>query len=42
MPLVPHLPSDEPDEEESAPDFDDVVRRIINGGDDPSPTPVGD
>ena len=39
MPLVPHLPSDEP-EDESAPDLDDVVHRILNGGDDPSPTAV--
>jgi hypothetical protein len=39
MPL-PHFPSDEPDEED-APDLNDVVDRILNGGDDPSPTPTG-
>lgn len=39
MPLVPHLPSDEPDDE-SAPDFGEVVDRILNGDDDPSPTAV--
>ena len=39
MPL-PHYPSDEPDEEH-APDLNDVVDRILNRGDDPSPTPTG-
>ena len=39
MPL-PHFPSDEPDEER-VPDFDDMVDRILNGGDDPSRTPTG-
>ena len=34
MPL-PHFPSDESDEE-NAPDLNDVVDRILNGGDDPS------
>jgi len=37
MPLVPHYPSDEP-RDEDAPDFDDVVERILNGGRDPPPT----
>lgn len=40
MPLVPHFPSDEPSEDESVPDFDDVVDRILNGGDDPTPSPT--
>lgn len=39
MPLVPHLPSDET-EDESAPDIDDLKDRILNGGDEPSPTPT--
>ena len=34
MPL-PHFPSEEPDDED-APDLDDVVDRILNGGDNPS------
>ena len=37
MPLVPHYPSDEP-EDGDAPDIDDVVDRILDGGRDPSPT----
>jgi hypothetical protein len=41
VPLVPHLPSDEP-EDEDAPDLDDVVDRILNRDDDrPMPTPTG-
>jgi hypothetical protein len=40
MPLVPHYPSDERDGED-APNIDDVVDRIINGGRDPSPTVRG-
>lgn len=38
VPLVPHLPSDE-SEDEDAPDLDEVVDRILNGGD--GPTPIG-
>ncbi|MFB6178342.1 MAG: hypothetical protein ABEI77_01300 [Halorientalis sp.] len=37
MPLVPHYPSDEPDDGE-APDLSEVVDRIINGDGD---RPVG-
>ncbi|WP_458210034.1 hypothetical protein [Haladaptatus sp. NG-SE-30] len=37
MAPVPHYPSDETDDE-SVPDIDDLVDRILNGGDDPSPT----
>ncbi|WP_267195351.1 hypothetical protein [Halegenticoccus tardaugens] len=37
MPIVPHYPSDEP-EDESPPDFGEIADRILNGGDDPSPT----
>lgn len=40
MPLVPHLPSDEP-EDQGAPDLDDVVDRILRGNDDRSPTVPG-
>ena len=39
MPLVPHIPSDDP-ENDGAPDLGDVVDRILNGGDDPSPPNV--
>lgn len=39
MPLA-HFPSDESDDED-APNLGDVVDRILNGGDDPSPTPTG-
>lgn len=39
MPL-PHFPSDEPDEE-SVPDLNDVIDRILNNRDDPSPTLTG-
>jgi len=39
MPVVPHYPSDEPDGGD-APDIDDVVDRILNGG-GPSPTVQG-
>lgn len=38
MPLVPHYPSDDAGDDRSAPDIGDVVDRILNGGDDPSPT----
>lgn len=38
MPLVPHYPSDKSEGDRSAPDLDDVVDRILNGGDDPSST----
>ncbi|MFB6170964.1 MAG: hypothetical protein ABEJ23_00405 [Haloarculaceae archaeon] len=38
MPLVPHYPADEPDDDRRAPDIGDVVDRILNGNDDPSPT----
>ena len=40
MPLVPYLPSDEP-EEEDAPDLNDLFHRILNGDDDPTPAPTG-
>ena len=36
MPIVPHYPSDEREDEEQ-PDFDEIVDRILNGGDGPSP-----
>ncbi|WP_335999007.1 hypothetical protein [Halorientalis halophila] len=36
MPIAPHVPRDE-DGDGTAPDIGDVVERIINGGDDPSP-----
>jgi hypothetical protein len=36
MPLVPHYPSDEPDDADQAPDFDRIVDRILHGGDGPS------
>ena len=32
---LPHFPSEEPDDED-APDLNDVVDRILNGGDNPS------
>jgi len=31
MPVVPHLPADEPPRERTPPDIDDIVERIING-----------
>ena len=37
MPLVPHYPSDEPDDRERAPDFDDLVDRILRDGGGPTP-----
>lgn len=37
MPIVPHYPSDEPDEDEETPDFGEIVDRILNGGSDPTP-----
>lgn len=40
MPVVPHYPSDEPDDGD-VPDIDDVVDRILNGGRGPSPTVRG-
>lgn len=36
MPIAPYDPRDD-DEDRNAPDIGDVVERIINGGDDPSP-----
>jgi hypothetical protein len=36
MPIAPHVPQDD-DEDRKAPDIGDVVERIINGGDGPSP-----
>ncbi|WP_424019257.1 hypothetical protein ACOZ4N_07225 [Halorientalis pallida] len=36
MPIAPYDPR-ESDEDRDAPDIGDVVERIINGGDDPSP-----
>jgi hypothetical protein len=36
MPIVPHYPSDEPAEDD-APDFGEIVDRILNGGDGPNP-----
>jgi hypothetical protein len=36
MPIVPHYPSDEPEQDET-PDFGEIVDRILNGGDDPNP-----
>lgn len=36
MPLVPHYPSDEPDDGE-VPDIGNLVDRIINGGDESGP-----
>ena len=41
MPLVPHLPSDEPDRDRSAPDVGEIVEEILDGGDDgPAPSPA--
>ncbi|MFB6300015.1 MAG: hypothetical protein ABEH65_07110 [Halobacteriales archaeon] len=37
MPVVPHYPSDEPDEEENAPNEDDLIEDILGSG-DPGPT----
>jgi hypothetical protein len=34
MPVVPHLPSEDP-QSEDAPDLGDIVDRIIGGGGDP-------
>jgi hypothetical protein len=31
MPLVPHLPADEPTGNRTPPDFDEIVERIIHG-----------
>lgn len=39
MPITPHVPRDD-DDGRKAPDIGDVVERIINGGDDPSPVTV--
>jgi hypothetical protein len=40
MPVVPHLPSEDP-ESEDAPDLGDIVDRIIGGGGDPGqPVPA--
>ncbi|WP_267899433.1 hypothetical protein [Halorientalis pallida] len=36
MPIAPYDPRGD-DEDRNAPDIGDVVERIINGGDDPSP-----
>lgn len=33
MPVVPHYPSDEPDEPTDAPDLDRIRDRIVGGGD---------
>ena len=40
MPAVPHYPSDEPDSPTHAPDLNDLVDRIIRGGDERSPPPT--
>lgn len=37
MAPIPHFPSDEPSDED-APDLNDLVDQILNGGDDPTPT----
>lgn len=37
MPVVPHYPSDEPDDEENAPNVDELIEDILGGG-DPTPT----
>jgi hypothetical protein len=37
MPIVPHYPSDEPERDDDAPDFGEIVDRILNGGGDPNP-----
>ncbi|WP_372909635.1 hypothetical protein [Salinigranum sp.] len=37
MPIAPHYPSDEPADDEEKPDFGEIVDRILNGGDDPTP-----
>ncbi|WP_280141193.1 hypothetical protein [Halogranum amylolyticum] len=39
MPAVPHYPSDEPDSPTGAPDLEEIVDRILHGGDDRSPSP---
>jgi hypothetical protein len=38
MPLVPHVPADEPTRDRTPPDLDDIAERIIYGG---SPTVRG-
>lgn len=35
MPVVPHYPSDEPDEQDGVTDFGEIVDRIVSGGDRP-------
>lgn len=40
MPAVPHYPSDEPNGPTRAPDLNEIVDRILNGGDDRSPSPA--
>lgn len=34
MPVVPHYPSDEPDEQDGVTDFGEIVDRIVSGGDE--------
>ena len=36
MPLVPYDPSEDPEREPYNPDFDEILDRILNGGDSPS------
>jgi len=31
MPLVPHVPADEPPRDRTPPDLDEIVERIIHG-----------
>ena len=41
MPVVPHYPSDEPDEQDGVTDVSKIVDRIVSGGDrQPSPGAV--
>ena len=35
MPLVPHYPSDDPEPNDSAPDLNEIVDRILTGDPDP-------
>ena len=35
MPLVPHYPSDDPEPNDTAPDLNEIVDRILTGDPDP-------
>ncbi|MFB6129579.1 MAG: hypothetical protein ABEJ28_02020 [Salinigranum sp.] len=40
MPATPHYPSEDPERDRRAPDFGDILDRILNGG-NPSPEADG-